>query len=174
MKRGKNMQIKCIPVGYLQANCYIVIKNNKAILIDPGDEPDKIEQYLKNLEIVGILVTHNHFDHTGSLAYFEEKYHLKANQKIEDFSYEVIKTPGHTKDSKTFYFPEEKIMFTGDFLFKETIGRMDLEGGSVMDMKKSLEKIAEYDDAILLYPGHGEPTDLGHEKSRFSYYLKEI
>ncbi len=165
------MQIKCIPVGYLQANCYIVIKNNKAIIIDPGDEPDKIEQNLKNLEIVGILLTHNHFDHTGALSYFEEKYHLKANHKIEGFNYQVINTPGHTKDSKTFYFPEDKMMFTGDFLFKGTIGRMDLEGGSTIDMQKSLEKIFSYDDAILLYPGHGESTSLGNEKPRFSHYL---
>ena len=165
------MQIKCIPVGYLQANCYIVIKKNKALLIDPGDEPNKIEEHLKNLEVVGILLTHNHFDHTGALSYFEDKYNLKANDKVEEFSYEVINTPGHTKDSKTFYFPEDKIMFTGDFLFKGTIGRMDLEGGSVLDMQKNLEKISSYDDEILIYPGHGEPTILGNEKPNFSYYL---
>ena len=165
------MQIKCIPVGYLQANCYIVSIDNKAILIDPGDEAQKIESHLNGLELVGILLTHNHFDHTGALSYFEEKYHLKHNEKIYGFSYEIIKTPGHTKDSLTFYFPEEKIMFTGDFLFKETIGRMDLPGGSVEDMKKSLELISNYDDDIIVYPGHEEKTILGEEKKLFQFYF---
>ena len=164
------MQIKCIPVGYLQANCYIVSIDNKAILIDPGDEAENIESHLNDLDLVGILLTHNHFDHTGALSYFEKKYNLKHNDKIEEFSYKVIKTPGHTKDSLTFYFPEEKIMFTGDFLFKGTIGRMDLPGGSVDDMKKSLEIISKYDDDIIVYPGHEEKTTLGDEKKLFSFF----
>ena len=165
------MQIKCIPVGSLQANCYLVKKENKVLIIDPGDEAKKIEEELKNDIVVGLLLTHNHFDHTGALSYFENKYHLKTNENTGYFTYEVIKTPGHTKDSQTFYFPEEKIMFTGDFLFKGTIGRMDLEGGSILDMKESLEKISKYDDDITLYPGHGESSTLGQEKLNFTYYI---
>lgn len=165
------MQIKCIPVGYLQANCYILIQDNKAILIDPGEEAEKIESELQGLELVGILLTHSHFDHIGALTYFEEKYHLIHNEKIKDFHYETIKTPGHSSDSLTFYFPKEKIMFTGDFLFQGTIGRMDLPTGSASEMKKSLEKIKKYNDDIILYPGHGPSTTLGKEKERFPYYF---
>lgn len=165
------MQIKCIPVGDLQANCYIVSKEKKAILIDPGDEYKKIENELKDLELIGILLTHSHFDHVGALSYFEEKYHLTHNKKIEEFFYEVIETPGHSKDSLTFYFPQEKIMFTGDFLFQGTIGRMDFPGGSEKEMQKSLEKIAKYDDDIQIYPGHGPSTILGTEKRLFHYYF---
>lgn len=165
------MQIKCIPVGDLQANCYIVSKEKKGVLIDPGDEYKKIENELKDLELVGILLTHSHFDHVGALSYFEEKYHLTHNKKIEEFFYEVIETPGHSKDSITFYFPQEKIMFTGDFLFQGTIGRMDFPGGSEKEMQESLEKIAKYDDDIKIYPGHGPSTILGNEKKLFHYYF---
>lgn len=166
------MNIKCIPVGTLGANCYIVTNEKKeAILIDPGAEQEKIEQELESLHVVGILLTHNHFDHIGSLSYFEQKYHLKHNDKIEHFTYEIISTPGHSSDSKTFYFKEEKIMFTGDFLFNGTIGRMDLPTGNVEDMKKSLEKIAHYPDDITIYPGHGPYTILGKEKRNFQYYF---
>lgn len=165
------MQVKCIPVGVLQANCYIVEKNRKAILIDPGDEQEKIERELKELDLVGILLTHSHFDHVGALSYFEEKYHLNHNEKIEDFFYEVIETPGHSKDSLTFYFPKEKIMFTGDFLFQGTIGRMDLPTGNEKEMEKSLEKIAKYDNDIKIFPGHGPSTMLGNEKRLFKYYF---
>lgn len=165
------MKIICIPVGNLQANCYIVIDKQKAIMIDPGDEPEKIENYLKDYEVVGIFLTHNHFDHIGALSYFEAKYNLKHNDKIKEFDYEIINTPGHSKDSITIYFPEEKVMFTGDFLFQGTIGRMDLTGGSKEDMKKSLDLIKTYSDDIKIYPGHGPSSILENEKKNFKYYF---
>ena len=166
------MNIKYIPVGELQANCYIITNEKKeAILIDPGAEQEKIEKHLKDRKVVGILLTHNHFDHIGALYYFEQKYDLKHNDKINEFSFELLPTPGHSIDSLTFYFKEEKIMFTGDFLFSGNIGRMDLPTGSVEDMKKSLEKIAHYPDDITIYPGHGPFTTLEKEKKNFRYYF---
>ncbi len=165
------MKIKCIPVGDLQANCYIVTKGNKTIIIDPGDEPEKIEKELVGLHVIGIFLTHAHFDHIGALSFFEEKYHLKHNTEIKDLNFEMIKTPGHSKDSITFYFEKEKIMFTGDFLFKGTIGRMDLPGGNTKEMKVSLEKIVHYPENITIYPGHGPSTTLGKEKMSFKYYF---
>lgn len=166
------MNIKCIPVGTLQANCYIVTNEKKeAILIDPGAEQEKIEQELEDLHVVGILLTHNHFDHTGALKYFEEKYHIKHNSNIKEFSYKIIPTPGHSKDSLTFYFEKERIMFTGDFLFQGTIGRMDLPTGSAKEMKQSLELIRDYPDDTILYPGHGPSSLLGDEKKNFNDYF---
>lgn len=165
------MQVKCIPVGSLEANCYIIInEKNEAILIDPGDDPQKIEEELKDLQVVAIFLTHSHFDHIGALSYFENKYHIKHNAFIPNFNYEVIPTPGHSKDSLTFYFPREKIMFTGDFLFRGTIGRMDLPGGSEKEMQESLRKIMTYENDITIYPGHGPKTTLENEKKNFIYY----
>ena len=60
---------------------------------------------------------------------------------IGDFDFEIIKTNGHTMDCLTFYFRKEKIMFTGDFLFKGTIGRCDLLESDYSEMLKSLKKI---------------------------------
>lgn len=165
------IKITRIIVGKLEANCYLVSKGDKAIIIDPGDEPKKIEMALVGLNLVGILLTHSHFDHIGALTYFENKYHIKHNEKINFLNYKKILTPGHSKDSITFYFPELQAMFTGDFLFKGTIGRMDLPGGSVEDMKESLNKIFKYPDNIILYPGHGEKSILGTEKENFKYYI---
>ncbi len=165
------MKITCIPVGDLEANCYIVEKEKKAIIIDPGDEAEKIEEFIKDCNVVGILLTHNHFDHTGALAYLEKKYNLKHNNRVKEFDYEIINTPGHSKDSITIYFEKEKIMFTGDFLFQGTIGRMDLPSGSKEDMKNSLDLIKKYPDDTKIYPGHGPSTILGIEKERFDYYL---
>lgn len=164
------MQIDTLVVGALQENCYIITKNNFSIIIDPGDEALKIIEACKNKNVKEILVTHNHFDHVGALKEVENYFKLKANNKSGYFDYEVIHNPGHSADSKTFYFKENKIMFCGDFIFYGTIGRTDLETGSDLDMIKSLKLIQKYPDDIILYPGHGPKTTLGDEKKRFNYY----
>ena len=64
-KRYK-MNISHIKVGLLKCNCYLVEKNYKYLLIDPGDDLEKIEEFIKGKEIVGILLTHSHFDHVAS------------------------------------------------------------------------------------------------------------
>ena len=94
--------------------------------------------------------------------------------KIENFDINVIYTPGHKDDSITFYFEEEKVMFCGDFIFKDGIGRIDLEDASPLDMKLSIEKILQYPDDITLCPGHGPMTTLGAEKENLKYFKVAI
>ncbi|MFI3260747.1 MAG: MBL fold metallo-hydrolase [bacterium] len=167
------MQIEKINVGSLRTNCYFIIDDKKnCIVVDPGDEFLKIEEKLKDLNLVGILVTHSHYDHIGALEELEEKYNLTHNKfQIDGFNFEVIKTPGHRYDSVTFYFETEKIMFTGDFLFKDTYGRIDLEGSNPKDMYESLAMIKKYPDDVRIFPGHGKDSNLGYEKSNIDNYL---
>lgn len=168
------MKIKTIKVGYLETNCYILSNDDKALVIDPGDEAFKIISFLNvnNLSLEGILLTHHHDDHIGGLKelleykevkIFDDSYDEK-NYKIANFKFEIIKTPGHTKDSITFYFKEENVMFVGDFIFYHSIGRTDLKGGSMPLMKDSIKKIKTYSDKTIIYPGHGIATVLGDEK----------
>lgn len=169
------MEIKTVKVGYLQTNCYI-IKNNNIIIIDPGDEYEKIKNEISG-NISGILITHNHFDHIGALKQFKNtKIYDYNNLKeqiynIDDFKFEVIYTKGHTDDSISFYFEEEKAMFTGDFVFKQSIGRTDLETGSNEEMKKSIEKLKKYPKDITLYPGHGDKTTLEEEIKTNPFFM---
>lgn len=176
------MQIETIPVGMLQENCYLLKKDNSCLIVDPGDEFDQIKKRIGNLNVLAILITHHHFDHVGALEECKKEYGVpvfefetleEKHYQIGLFSFHAIFTPGHTKDSVTYYFPLEKKMFTGDFIFKESIGRMDLEGGSLEDMLESLTKIKQYSDDITLYPGHGESSMLGIEKQE-NYYLSRV
>ncbi len=168
------MKITQIPVGYLKANCYILEKNGKILIVDPGDEYEKIKNNIQNKEIVKILITHHHQDHIGALNNFDKNLILEnpkpKTYTFEPFTFEVIETKGHTKDSVTYYFKDENIMFTGDFLFKETIGRTDMPGGNMDEMQKSLNKIKKYPDNTKIYPGHGKLTNLKHEKET-NYFL---
>ncbi len=165
------MNIKRVVVGPLEENCYIVENNNKCLIIDPGDDVDKIINNIK-YSVVGILITHYHFDHIGALDELKEKYNIDENNyNIKDFDFEVIKTPGHTSDSKTYYFKDNNIMFVGDFIFKDSIGRMDLPTGSVLEMKNSISKILKYPSNTILYPGHGDSTTIGNEKKNLDNYF---
>ena len=174
------MKINCLKVGELQCNCYLLEKNNQCLLIDPGDEYNKIKEFIKGKNIISILITHNHFDHVGCVEKLKEELNIpvykfinleEGKHTIDSFDFEVIHNPGHSIDSISFYFKEEKVMFTGDFLFKGTIGRCDLEGGSIKEMFNSISKIKNYSNDIKIYPGHGELTTLGEEKQKNPYFL---
>lgn len=166
------MNIKILKLGELHTNCYIVSINNKALIIDPASDAGKIIEACSDYEVESILVTHHHFDHILALEELEKYYKLKHNTyNNSSFKYEVLKTPGHTSDSLTFYFPLYSTMFTGDFLFYHTIGRCDLETSSINDMKQSLDFISKYPDETKIYPGHGFPSILGEEKKLFKSYF---
>lgn len=164
------MDIKVIKVGPLETNCYILTIQNESIIIDPGDDFNKIKEAIGTNKVIGCLVTHFHQDHIEALEEVVSHYDVEINKpKYGKFNYETIETPGHTFDSKTFYFKNINTMFTGDFIFKSSIGRTDL-GGNDKDMIDSLEKFKQYDDDIIIYPGHGPKTTLGQEKINFIFY----
>ena len=171
------MEIKTLIVGPLQTNCYLLKKDNDVLIIDPGSDADKIKESIKG-NVIAILLTHHHFDHIGALAELEKFYDVpvydfnsleEGKHKVKKFNFDVIYTPGHTNDSVTYYFKDDKIMFVGDFIFKNSIGRTDL-GGNMAEMINSINKIKKYPKDIKLYPGHGNSTTLGYEKEN-NYYL---
>ena len=172
------MDVKKIVVGNLLENCYILIKDKEFLIVDPGDNSDLIISEVGNLNVLGVLITHHHFDHVGALKEILDKYQVNLfdyqngnnNYNIGPFSFEIISNPGHTKDSVSFYFEKENTMFVGDFIFKNSIGRCDLPGGNFNEMQTSLTKIKNYSDNIILYPGHGESTLLGDEKKFNPYF----
>ena len=186
------MNINKIVLGVIEENCYFIEKNGDLLIVDPGDEFNKINKIIKNnnYNLLGVLITHAHFDHVGALNELINKYHVpvyynninneinydklinieEKEYNIKDFKFKVIFTPGHRNDSSTFYFYEENAMFVGDFIFKNSIGRTDLEYSDSKEMKKSIEMIKKYDDNINIYPGHGEDTTLGYEKQNNFYF----
>lgn len=176
------MNIDILKVGYLETNCYILTKNNKSLIIDPGADENFIVSRIKELNTtpIAILLTHHHEDHTGCVKPLSSMYGIKVydynnlfegKHEIENFSFEVIYTKGHSATSVTYYFPKEKVMFTGDFIFYENIGRTDLPTGNYEDMIRSIDKIGEYPNDTKIYPGHGKTTTLEHEKRYNEYFL---
>lgn len=83
---------------------------------------------------------------------------------IGNLNFKVIHTPGHTPGGVCFYCPEEEILFSGDTLFKGTIGNLSFPTARPSLMWPSLAKLAELPQETTVYPGHGEKTTIGSEK----------
>ena len=91
-----------------------------------------------------------------------------------DTRFEIIATPGHTPGHVSFYEPQSKALFTGDTLFRESIGRTDLPGGDYSWIMRSIiEKILPLGDETKVYPGHGDQTTIGHE-SLYNPFIVEV
>ncbi len=77
---------------------------------------------------------------------------------------QILRTPGHTPGHVAFYEPQSKSLFTGDTLFRESIGRTDLPGGDYSWIMRSiLDVIVPLGEEVHVYPGHGPETTIGHE-----------
>ncbi len=87
---------------------------------------------------------------------------------------QVIATPGHTPGHVALYEPQTKTLFTGDTLFRESIGRTDLPGGDYSWIMRSiLERIIPLGDEVIVRPGHGAETTIGHE-SIYNPFVVEV
>lgn len=173
------MEIKKVVTGALDENCYLLIKNGSCLVIDPGADYNKIREEIGDNKVLGVLITHSHFDHIGALRNFLTKRSIKIFKRsnleekeytLGDFKFKCIHTPGHSKDSVTFYFEEDNAMFVGDFIFEGSIGRVDLPGGSKSDMDESLKNFLSFEEDFTLYPGHGDKTTLNKEKETNPYF----
>jgi hydroxyacylglutathione hydrolase len=84
---------------------------------------------------------------------------------VRDIELTALHTPGHTEGSTCFYAPREKVLFSGDVIFRGSTGRWDLPGGDREQMERSLERLLTLPADTTVYPGHGAPTTLGHERA---------
>ncbi len=186
------MDIKVQAMGDYQTNCYIVSIDGKDLIIDPGVDAQRwIETKVTNP--IAVLNTHGHFDHIWSNQEVKERYNIKLYTPIDDevmlttdpyglgmpHSYadvlinhdeeieiQGIKIkfhhfPGHTPGCSAIQINEH--LFTGDFIFRGTIGRFDFPMSDAKKMKQSINKILQWTNDFHIYPGHGDKTTLNSE-----------
>lgn len=80
----------------------------------------------------------------------------------------TIHTPGHTQGGVVFLI--DNMLFSGDTLFYQSIGRTDLPGGNHEQLLETIKnKLFTLNEDIIVYPGHGKPTTIGHEKKNNFY-----
>jgi glyoxylase-like metal-dependent hydrolase (beta-lactamase superfamily II) len=179
------MDIKRIVVGGLDNNCYILISEKKAIIIDPGDEAKKIMEAAQGLMVEMILATHRHFDHITALKSVKDATGAKAaihaldwvdgfdlklkHDQVIKFGAEtlrVIHTPGHTPGGCCFLASGD--LFSGDTLFPNGPGNTMFPGGNERDILRSIrERLMVLPDETTVYPGHGSETTIGRERALY-------
>ena len=167
------MLIKCLPVGHLMTNCYIVTDETtlECAVIDPGDESNTILYYLEDNHLTcrAILLTHGHYDHTGAVYAVHEETGAPVYMNALDAGTAVA------FDSYTFCVTLicGDALFTGDTLFAGSCGRTDFAGGSMEVELQSLAKIAALPGDYEVYPGHMDCSTLETER-RFNPYLTAL
>lgn len=109
---------------------------------------------------------------SSTLQPFNADYTIEDEEEfvVGDITVTAYETQGHTKGGMCYLIGN--VLFSGDMLFYETVGRVDLPGGNIADMKESLDRIMWlFDDEVMVYSGHGEVTTIGHER-KFNPYLR--
>lgn len=200
--------LETFPVGPLQCNCSILVDQatREAVVIDPGDEPERILRALAEAKAkpVALLHTHAHFDHITGTAELSRatgapiRLHA-ADRPLYDalpdqaaffglsaetprppdaplsegevirfggFQIRALHTPGHTPGSTCFVLEgESPVLFSGDTLFRRSIGRTDLWGGDTRAILSSIRgRLFTLPNDTPVVCGHGPGTTIEEEK----------
>jgi glyoxylase-like metal-dependent hydrolase (beta-lactamase superfamily II) len=208
-------------LGPVATNTYLVGDQDtkQGVIIDPAWDGHLLAEKFHQLgwELLGVWLTHAHFDHYGGLAdlleYTEENVqdnffvglhpndmnlwkmkggaplfgmNLKATPKpshdfqdgellnVGKYEFEVNHTPGHSSGHVIFYCQKEGVLFSGDLIFNQGIGRTDLPGGSFQELMDSIRRcVIPLPDETRIYSGHGPETTVGDEKRINPFILYE-
>lgn len=171
-------------------------------VIDPGTaDPHILETAAaEGWTVSAVLLTHGHYDHTRGvpslraalpdlpvylhsgdagakkpLFYMEELGQLRDmaegdHIKVGALDVEVLHTPGHSAGSVTLRVGD--VLFTGDTLFKGSMGRTDLPGGGYEEIMASLKRLGELEGDYRVLPGHMDASTLNFERAN-NFYLRE-
>lgn len=192
-------------VGAFQENTYLVVDpaSRRAVLIDPGAEPDVIIGMVERsgATLEAIWLTHAHLDHVGAVAGVKRRWdvpvHLHPDDRplydraerqaaayglpfeqpapaeralaegdvlqLGELRFAVHHTPGHAPGHVVFL--GHGVMLGGDLLFAGSIGRTDLPLSDPVAMQASLQRVAEFPEQTIVYPGHGPHTTIGEERA---------
>ena len=191
-----------IPNGYTNCYILADEKTKAAAIIDPGDTVPEIKELVKkdNLDVRAIFLTHGHYDHVGGVAALRKKYkdipvylhpedagkdtELMPTRALDpvtlwrdgdvvmvgELQVEVLHTPGHSAGSVTLRCQD--VLFTGDTLFTQSVGRTDFPGGSQEALMASLKRLGDLTGDFTVYPGHGPASTLAEER-RSNRYMRQ-
>lgn len=197
-----------MPVGPVQANAYLLLVGDDAVVIDPGDDGEKIAEQLlqRNKKLRAVWLTHAHFDHVGGITpllraagndhvpvYLHPddrpllenavnsagRWNLVIQappQNTVDIAHgqvlalgglkaKALHTPGHAPGHIAFYLEDQGLVFSGDALFKGSVGRTDFPYANEQQLIDSIRsQLLSLPDDTSVLPGHGGPTSIGSER----------
>ena len=179
--------------------CFLIVGQARAMLLDTGAEPCDLLKSIRSITQLPLVVLHTHGDgdHTANddlfpdihahPAEFETIRRFRPNLRsnlhpitgLSSFDLgervlQVIETPGHTPGHICLYNKDEKLLITGDTLFRHECGRCDLEGGDFSAMLRSLKRLHDLDGDFKVFPGHEGISTLNEERAYNPYMLQAM
>ena len=183
------MKIYSYTGGPVETNGYLLKSQNHYLLIDAPE--GAFSFFSKKYPISELFLTHQHYDHiqdaflfqdtakisafsnyeaklalSSSVTSFKVNRTLKDNEEVlfGNLKIQIFHVPGHSQDSLVFYFPDEQVIFSGDTLFANSIGRTDLLGGNHKTLITKIRNILfQLPKETIVFPGHGPKTVIGEE-----------
>jgi glyoxylase-like metal-dependent hydrolase (beta-lactamase superfamily II) len=184
---GAEVEVRKFSVGPMDNNVYLLRESasNTALLIDAANDAERILTEVADVDVVGIVTTHGHWDHwqaldevrghTGAPALLHPAdaalVQAETDGDLEDgarlafgrASVRLVHTPGHTPGSTCVLLGDTQL-FTGDTLFPGGPGRVTTPGEFEQIMQSLEQRLFTLPDETWVYPGHGDDTTLGTER----------
>ncbi len=189
------VQITKLVVGPIDNNVFVLRcrHTGESVLIDAANEPDKLLELCRALDVRKVLETHGHWDHIQAVpALREAGYQVGVTSTdasmlpgydfvLEDDSpvevgrlrLRTILTPGHTPGSMCFLVEGSPVVLAGDTLFPGGPGATDKPGGDFAAIIRSIEErlFATLGDETIVMPGHGPDTTIGTERPHLQEWI---
>ena len=199
-KKGEIMalELRSCDVGPWGTHSYALVcpETNESVLIDPGNEPEKLTAMLGDSKATAIWVTHTHMDHVDALAEMKERLNvpvlawagvrdgaisrqINPDQAIDDgdrlqvgnYAVNVIYTPGHSDDMLCFMLENDHRVIVGDTIFEGGPGRTWSHEDFKTTLKTLRNIIVTWPDDKVCYPGHGPYFRLGDQRAAILGFL---
>ncbi len=191
------LELRRLTVGPYQVNCYLVVHAdaNAGILIDPGDEAEKILHWIGSIKVGHILLTHGHTDHVGALDEVcnalnmgfglheadAEQFDLNPDffladgdaLRLGEDNLQITHVPGHTPGSVVLRLVDSHTpprVVVGDAIFPGGPGHTASPEALALSLDSLARTVFTWPDETELYPGHGDSTTVGAERAPFEAF----
>ena len=184
-------------VGPWGMNTYALIcpSSNQSVLIDPGDDPETLQEMLGDSQPVAILLTHTHVDHIGALPEMREALDvpvmgndgphepggkdIQADRWLHDgdtvavgeHTLRAVYAPGHIGDQICFVLADDNRVIVGDTIFEGGPGRTWTSEGFKTTLETLRNVVLPWPDDTVCYPGHGPHFRLGDRRAEIEAFL---
>ncbi|OGO20130.1 MAG: hypothetical protein A2Z15_03030 [Chloroflexi bacterium RBG_16_50_11] len=189
------IRIEKLTLGPYETNAYTVVcqKTKESLVVDAPAKASEIIASLDGTHPRYILLTHDHYDHTGVMVslrtrlkvplatHLESSFQLKTPPEIllkdadilslGNLKIEVLHTPGHTPGSLCFRIG--KYLFAGDTIFPGGPGRTETPEDFRQILASITEKIFRLPDDTMIFPGHGDGTTVKKAKEEYAVFVSK-